>query len=51
MVIFSLHDDNVVSKLFSLSLFFQCYCTVTLAPKGQEWKNWEGEKLPMKDDD
>ncbi len=20
------------------------------APKGQEWKNWEGEKLPMKDD-
>ena len=21
------------------------------APKGQEWKNWEGEKLPMKDDD
>ena len=21
------------------------------APKGLEWKNWEGEKLPMKDDD
>jgi suppressor of G2 allele of SKP1 len=21
------------------------------APKGQEWKSWEGEKLPMKDDD
>jgi len=21
------------------------------APKGQEWRNWEGEKLPMKDDD
>jgi suppressor of G2 allele of SKP1 len=21
------------------------------APKGMEWKNWEGDKLPMKDDD
>lgn len=21
------------------------------APKGMEWKNWEGEKLPMEDDD
>ena len=21
------------------------------APKGVEWKNWEGEKLPTKDDD
>ena len=21
------------------------------APKGMEWKNWEGKKLPMKDDD
>jgi suppressor of G2 allele of SKP1 len=22
-----------------------------VAPKGQEWKNWEGKKLPMKEDD
>lgn len=22
-----------------------------VAPKGQEWKNWEGQKLPQKDDD
>lgn len=22
-----------------------------VAPKGQEWKNWEGDKLPMKEDD
>ena len=21
------------------------------APKGMEWKTWEGDKLPMKDDD
>jgi len=21
------------------------------APKGMEWKTWEGEKLPQKDDD
>ena len=21
------------------------------APKGMEWKNWEGDKLKMKDDD
>lgn len=21
------------------------------APKGMEWKNWEGEKLPQKDND
>ena len=26
------------------------YEKVRTAPKGQEWKNWEGEKLPMKDD-
>lgn len=21
------------------------------APKGMEWKNWEGDRLPQKDDD